>query len=390
MVSSTLRTLALGAMAVMILSSAALAGGPASFEEAQKMAAEEGKLLLVDFYADWCGPCKKFAADATTDAPLKAGLEQVILFTIDAEKGAGVELAKRYGVRSYPNYLLADASGEPIARWVGYGKPQEFLATLNEGVADPTTIAQKVERYEASPNAKDAVSIAMARAAGQDHVAAVEWYSKAAEMEKGYEFAIFQATLYGTKSGAFNEQQLVSAADAAMETGDFEQKASVYEAQRYMAKVTGNETLAYRYVEEAWAMLQNEDSPEMAKMRSKVEIDHVMYIEKDGQRAADLTFASMPQGWQENAKQLNGYAWWCFENKVDLERAEGLARKGVELAPDGSEKAMILDTVAELCNSLGECHEAVALIEQAVANDPENEYYQKQLTRFRELAAAQG
>ncbi len=390
MVSRTLRSLALATMAIMIFSSAVSAGGPANFEEAQKLAADEGKLVLVDFFADWCGPCKLFDADSKSDVALKEGLQEVIVFKIDAEKGAGIELAARYGVRSYPNYLLADTSGEPIARWVGYDGPEAFLGTLNENLADPTTIAQKEARYEANPTAKDAASIASASAAGQDHVAAVAWYGKAAELEDGSQAEIFMATLYGMKSGSFTQDQLVAAADATMESGSFEDKALVYESQGYMAKMTGDETLAYRYVEDFWATLKDNDSPEMAMMRGKVEIDYAMHIEKDGAHAADLMFASMPEGWQAESKRLNGYAWWCYENQVDLERAESLARKGVELAAVGSEKAMILDTVAELCNSLGECNEAIVLIEMAIENDPENEYYQKQLVRFREIASTQG
>ena len=50
---------------------------------------------------------------------------------------------------------------------------------------------------------------------------------------------------------------------------------------------------------------------------------------------------------------------------------------------------MSLDTVAEICLARGGCQDAVSLSEEALANDPENDYYKKQVERFRkELAQA--
>ena len=111
-------------------------------------------------------------------------------------------------------------------------------------------------------------------------------------------------------------------------------------------------------------------------------------VEKD--KAVELKFASMPGGWQDESRSLNEYAWWAFENNVDLERGEMLARKGVELAEPGAERANVLDTAAELCNALGNCDDAVVLMEEAVAQSPDNEYFQKQLERFRKIVAEAG
>ena len=47
----------------------------------------------------------------------------------------------------------------------------------------------------------------------------------------------------------------------------------------------------------------------------------------------------------------------------------------------------ILDTQAELCNALDDCQGAIDLIKLALAEDPDSEYYQKQLARFEELLA---
>ena len=85
----------------------------------------------------------------------------------------------------------------------------------------------------------------------------------------------------------------------------------------------------------------------------------------------------------------NSFAWLCFENRVNLEDAELLARRGAELAAPGKERAMILDTAAEICNARGNCDDAVELMRQALAEHPDSEHYATQLTRFEDIRATQ-
>ena len=60
----------------------------------------------------------------------------------------------------------------------------------------------------------------------------------------------------------------------------------------------------------------------------------------------------------------------------------------MELSPPGSDRASILDTLAEICNARGNCPAAVEWIRQAVDEAPEREYFQKQLERFEALLAS--
>jgi len=134
------------------------------------------------------------------------------------------------------------------------------------------------------------------------------------------------------------------------------------------------------------------DPPALAEQykdaRKSLLVANALYVEKDKEKALALKRQNQPEGWMEDADRLNAFAWWCFENKVNLEEAETLARRGVELAKSGSQKAMVLDTAAEICNLRGSCKDAAELMELAVREDPKNEYYTKQLDRFRKLLAA--
>ena len=112
-----------------------------------------------------------------------------------------------------------------------------------------------------------------------------------------------------------------------------------------------------------------------------------MLVLKDSDKALEYKRASMKEDWQEDAGSLNAFAWWCYENNVNLKEAQAMAQKGADLAEPGSEKAQILDTVAEICNARDDCAEALAFIQQAIQEDPDSEYYKKQEKRFQELLA---
>ena len=78
------------------------------------------KPVLVDFYADWCAPCK--AQTPLLDALAKdhAGELDVVKINIDEAP----ELARTFGVRSIPTIMLFK-NGEALATRVGVqGKPQ--------------------------------------------------------------------------------------------------------------------------------------------------------------------------------------------------------------------------------------------------------------------------
>lgn len=72
-------------------------------------AKKANKLIYVDVYTTWCGPCKVLAASVF---PRKAAGDKYnpnfVNYRIDAEQGEGVSLAKQYEVRSYPTHLFID------------------------------------------------------------------------------------------------------------------------------------------------------------------------------------------------------------------------------------------------------------------------------------------
>ena len=82
------------------------------------------KTVLVDFYADWCGPCKMLAPVVEQIANENV---EVDVFKLNVDEAA--ELAVKYGVMSIPT-LIVFKSGEVAAKTVGVQIKQNILNML--------------------------------------------------------------------------------------------------------------------------------------------------------------------------------------------------------------------------------------------------------------------
>jgi len=83
--------------------------------------------VLVDFYADWCGPCKMMAPLLDDAAHRRAG--QLLVLKLDTDKSPAT--GQRFGVRGIPT-LIVFRSGQEVARRVGAVPPAELETFLNE------------------------------------------------------------------------------------------------------------------------------------------------------------------------------------------------------------------------------------------------------------------
>lgn len=82
------------------------------------------KMVLVDFYADWCGPCKMMSPIVDEIA---TELEDCVkVGKVDVDHAPGV--ARQYGVMNIPTFLLVK-DGEVVERVVG-GMPKAKLVEL--------------------------------------------------------------------------------------------------------------------------------------------------------------------------------------------------------------------------------------------------------------------
>ena len=91
------------------------------WNQALKAAHDENKLVFIDIYATWCGPCKMLKQYTFTDAAVGEFFNKnFVNVSIDGEKGVGPQLAQQYSIEGYPSLIVADATGKPVLITAGY------------------------------------------------------------------------------------------------------------------------------------------------------------------------------------------------------------------------------------------------------------------------------
>lgn len=90
------------------------------FEKVLEKAKAENKLVFVDFYADWCIPCKMMDKEVLSDKAIGDFFNKnFINIKVDGEKDNGPDLSAILGVRAYPTFLFLDDIGRIVERREG-------------------------------------------------------------------------------------------------------------------------------------------------------------------------------------------------------------------------------------------------------------------------------
>lgn len=128
-----------------------------TFEEAQAEAKAQGKLIFMDAYAVWCGPCKMMTNSVFP-------LENVgdffnanfINIKVDMEKGEGLTLRRKYGISAYPTLLLLNAEGEVVELSRGGRGADALIAWAKQAVIPNQVLVDKLqEKYDAGDRSKE-------------------------------------------------------------------------------------------------------------------------------------------------------------------------------------------------------------------------------------------
>ena len=102
-----------------------------TFENAIIEAKKYNKLLFIDCYADWCGPCKILTRDFFTDEKVGEFYNQnFISLKMNMEEEEGIKLGELYSVTSYPTLLYINPhSLKVVYKAIGLSGVTNFAGT---------------------------------------------------------------------------------------------------------------------------------------------------------------------------------------------------------------------------------------------------------------------
>jgi len=351
----------------------------------------ENKLIFMDAYAVWCGPCKMM--DSKVFSQAEAGTffnANFVNAKFDMEKGEGLELAKTYEVRAYPTLLFIDGDGKIAHRILGYHELEEFMQ-LSKVALDPgKRLAGLEKRFDAGERNPQFIAEVMQAFEESMHPRATDVMDVYLESQQDWttpkNIPLVVQTTRNTDSKQF--QFLLNNRAA---------------AEKALGSSAYLITLAQIVLHEAFPNMRTEGPPStealMKALKAKLPtalaeqvslcVEMTLYREQDDMKNYAVTavayFKKYPS---EDYNQLSEEAWAFYElvdDKKMLQEALKWAQKSVRL----NSQYFNNDTLASLYYKLGEKKKAKKAAEKAIelakANDEDFAATQELLDKINKM-----
>jgi len=97
-----------------------------SLEEALALAKTDDKLVMADFYAEWCPPCKRLDAETWTDPQVQEWLKlKTVAIKVNVDMNP--QVGGKYNFSTIPVLIFLRPDGSEVGRLGGFRPPEQFL-----------------------------------------------------------------------------------------------------------------------------------------------------------------------------------------------------------------------------------------------------------------------
>ena len=112
-----------------------------NLELALNQASDSDKIIMIDFMAQWCPPCKKMDQETFSDQNVIEKLNEFVLLKIDVDKQQDVAKkyngnARKYGGMGIPNILFLDKEKNIVHRIVGFHDADQLISVMDSVLLD--------------------------------------------------------------------------------------------------------------------------------------------------------------------------------------------------------------------------------------------------------------